>query len=613
MLREELAQKVQSALDRLIVTGDLPEACRVPFEILDTKNPEHGDYACNLALIAAKPAGMNPRQIGERLQKGLEGDEAFAAVDLAGPGFLNLRLKPEVVSKYVQQILDLGETLPSAVPQGGAALAPKRLEVEYVSVNPNGPITVGSGRGAAFGDTLSNILTAAGNQVDREFYINDGVNSEQMRQFAESVKHYVREAAGQPSTFPEKGYKGEYVSDVAARVLETHGRSSAEQPTSWFQQVSQELMIERQREGLSLFGVNFDIWFSEQSLHDQGKVQAALDLLEKSGGAYRAAKAADAEEDPEDEMAAEQSAFPQDGQQGALWLRSSEMGDDKDRVLVRADGRPTYISADVAYLKEKFDRGYDKCFMVLGPDHHGYIGRMYAVCKALGREPVKDFEIIIFQIVRFVKDGKPAPMRKRDGNIYELKDLIEELGQAVAPQASREEQLRIGADVSRFFYLMRSHDTHMDFDIDLATKQSDENPVFYVQYAHARICGVLRKAEEAGIALLRSHGVAEETNSSLLTHPRELTLIKKILDLPEEVQRAARDYGVHRIATYAIELARTFHHFYDVCRVIQPEEPELSRARLALVKAAQIGLKSALNLLGVSAPEKMERFEAEAS
>lgn len=604
MLRQELALKVTHALDQLISSGQLPDACRVAFEILDTKSPDHGDFSCNLALIASKPAGMNPRQIAEKLQGGLSSDEAFSAVEVAGPGFLNFRLKPEAISKFVPQILELGEALPSALSPKSGGTKP-RIEVEFVSVNPNGPITVGSGRGAAFGDTLCRILEAAGNDVTREYYINDGVNSEQMRLFAESVQHYVREAAGHTSAMPEKGYKGEYVSDVARSVSSLHGSASVDQPPSWFQTVSQELMIERQRTDLHTFGVDFDIWFSEQKgLHESGKVQEALKALEKTGHTYWAAKPADAEEDPEDEQAKEESAFPQDETKEALWLRSSEMGDDKDRVLIRADGRPTYITADIAYTKDKFDRGYDKCYLVLGPDHHGYINRMYAVCKALGKEPPKDFEIIIFQIVRFVKDGKPAPMRKRDGNIYELRDLVKELGESVAPSASKEEQERIGADVARFFYLMRSHETHMDFDIDLATKQSDENPVFYVQYAHARICGVLRKAGEAGLSAQRS-----ALRTSLLEHPKEMALIKKILDLPEDVQRSAKDQGVHRIANYAVDLARTFHHFYDACRVIQPEQPELSAARLALAQAAQIALKSALNLLGVSAPERMERAD----
>jgi len=621
LLRQELARKVADSLDRLIANGDLPEAARVPFEILDTKNPEHGDYSCNVALIAAKPASLAPRIVGEKFQKDLQNDDDFAAVDLAGPGFLNFKLKPEAVNKYVATILELGENLPSALTLNAQRSTLPKVEVEFVSVNPNGPITVGSGRGAAFGDTLARVLQAAGNDVTREYYINDGVNSEQMRLFAESVKHHVAQAAGKESTMPENGYKGDYVSDVAVEVSKQYGVIAADRDTSWYQSVSEQLMIERQRTDLHNFGVDFDIWFSEQKdLHDKNKVKEALEWLEGHGHAYWAAKPADAEEDPQDELAKEDSAFPQDETKEALWLRSTALGDDKDRVLMRADGRPTYISADVAYLKDKFDRGYDKCYLILGPDHHGYIGRMYAVCRALGKEPGKDFEIVIFQIVRFVKDGKHAPMRKRDGNIYELRDLIQELGQAVAPKASKEEQERTGADVARFFYLMRSHETHMDFDIDLATKQSDENPVFYVQYAHARICGVLRKAEEAGIGYsVLGIGKGKSTsdsntqnptpNTSLLVHERERILIKKILDLPEEVQRTAVDQGVHRIANYAIELARTFHHFYDVCRVIQPDQPELSQARLALVKAAQIGLKSALNLLGVSAPEKMERTE----
>ncbi|AIE85761.1 arginine--tRNA ligase [Fimbriimonas ginsengisoli] len=739
MLRDHLQELVRSAVDQLIAQGKLPEAVRgAPIEISDTKNPEHGDYACNLALVASKRAGMNPRAIGELLKEALlevhrQGADAsgvFEAIDIAGPGFLNFRLKPEVIAAYIPRVLaeaDIFAQRPTPNAQ--------RLNIEFVSVNPNGPITVGSGRGAAFGDTLSRIMQAVGHEVDREYYINDGVNSEQMRLFAESVKYYVRTALGLPGDFPEKGYRGEYVQDVGmglldfvlrqrgtrrmalaetiaqagwdparltyesfvrhldggpiegdspeekliARVVadakasdttpdtdtferlllleivapefveDSDGSQEAwegrltefvrshravhdlpeEQQTAlsvagtlvgeldpvdadlWdtlsFQKAAQELMIERQRGDLRIFGVNFQRWFSEQSLHDEGKVQSALEKLEKAGNSYRSPQPRDAEEvaaekdkyeDEEDENPTEEGS--------ALWIAShtNGFGDEKDRVLVRADGRPAYIAADVAYLENKLgERGYEKALLILGPDHHGYIGRMYAAYQALGY-PMKDgkperFEIIIFQIVRFVKDGKPAPMRKRDGNIYELRDLIEELGKAQAPDATLEEQRRIGADVARFFYLMRSHDTHMDFDIDLATKQSDENPVFYVQYAHARICSVLRKAEEAGFVL------GADMDPGQLTHPRELSLTKKILDLPFETQRASQDYGVHRIATYAIELAKTYHHFYDQCRVIQTGEPDLTRARLALCRAARQTLRSALELLGVSAPEKM--------
>lgn len=295
-----------------------------------------------------------------------------------------------------------------------------------------------------------------------------------------------------------------------------------------------------------------------------------------------------------------------------MWLRSTKFGDDMDRVLRRRDGRLTYIASDVAYHKDKFNRppNAEKLITILGPDHHGYIGRLHAVLAALLRDGVDTdennraafeeartkLEVLIFQIVRFVKDGKPAPMRKRDGNIYALIDLIDEIGANLAPDSDTDEQKEVGADVARFFYLMRSHDTHMDFDIDLATKQSDENPVFYVQYAHARICSVIDKA-----------GAITPGDGKLLTHPRELALIKKILDLPHEVSRSAADYGVHRLATYAVELARTYHHFYDACRVIQPDEPALTADRLLLCDAARIALSQVCGLLGVRAPRRLDR------
>lgn len=673
LLRDHLQNLIENAVSHLVATERLGEVARtVPVEITDTKNAEHGDYACNFAMVASKRVGMNPRQLGELLRETLleQSPEPFAAVEIAGPGFLNLKLKAKAISRYVPDILNRGADLAKSVTS-----APQRINVEFVSVNPNGPITVGSGRGAAFGDTLSRVLAAVGNHVDREYYINDGVNSEQMKLFAESVRAL---ALGNP--LPEKGYKGEYVADIADRLLnpDTHDllqiedslkdalasldhhlndadsvgfrserlaslrstfltardqlraeidardfsnvaaevaesmeisedsraalRDAVEKlSTEQVQKAVQEWMVERQRGDLAVFGVEFQRWFSEQSLHDANKVTEVMAKLEAAGNAYRATQPRDAGEVEADEEA---EANPKDGE--ALWVAShtNGFGDDKDRVLVRADGRPAYIAADVAYLDNKLgERAYDRSLLILGPDHHGYIGRMYAVYQALGYPMKGDkperFEIVIFQIVRFVKDGKPAPMRKRDGNIYELRDLVDELGKAQAPDATQEEQRRIGADVARFFYLMRSHDTHMDFDIDLATKQSDENPVFYAQYAHARICSVLRKAEEAGLL--------GDADTSLLVHPRELSLIKKIMDLPTEVQRSAKDYGVHRLTTYAVELARTYHHFYDACRVVQADEPALSRARATLCQAARQALRATFDLLGVSAPERMER------
>ncbi|HVL39031.1 MAG TPA: arginine--tRNA ligase, partial [Fimbriimonadaceae bacterium] len=725
--------------------------------------------------------------------EGAGGEGLIASVDIAGPGFLNFRLRPEAVAAYVAEVLRVRRGLANTQ---HSTLNPQKINVEFVSVNPNGPITVGSGRGAAFGDTLCRVLAAAGHQVHREYYINDGVNSEQMRLFAESVRAYVMSVAP-----PDKGYKGEYVQQVASRLaalalipgtvgdvpvydltedamslrqsildqlvrsakernaprirltravdsssiyldqellgsipfehadaivksflgygtyaevmagkdiavrlrtaegdiacLARHARwkegeaeivldfEKSEPGLPWFQSQSQQLMLERQRSDLAAFGVAFDTWFSEQSLHDSGAVQRQLDELKAKGVAdekperrvLKLAKKGVIEEVEIQEQPVEDDEGgtsvpdvvssgvpPEAGQprdeaanlgrdgQATLWLRSTKFGDDMDRVLRRKDGRLTYIASDVAYHRDKLTdesgtRGtgeVDKMITILGPDHHGYIGRLTAVvaallesepprpsggeraggegltaleaklyrspeerdaCLAALEEAKRRLEVVIFQIVRFMKDGKPAPMRKRDGNIYELRDLIDELGAAQAPDAPKEEQQRIGRDVARFFYLMRSHDTHMDFDIDLATKQSDENPVFYVQYAHARISSVLRKAEEAGFR----HG---DQDLGLLNHPREQALIKKILDLPYEVERCAADYGVHRLTTYAVDLARTFHHFYDACRVIQPDQSELTQARLALCKAAQIALQTTLeDLLGVSAPERMERTD----
>ena len=599
MLRDTLKQLVESSIDSLIASGKLSPDARVPVEITDTKNPEHGDFACNFALVATKKAGVPPRQIGEMLAADLlasarDDGAPIQNVEIAGPGFLNFRLKPEAISAYVERVIQLGVQLPNAAAASFKGQALPRLNVEFVSVNPNGPITVGSARGAVFGDVLSRVFAASGYSIDREYYINDGVNSKQMRLFAESVQSYALGVA-----LPENGYQGEYVKGVAEDVIRLSEELDAkEQPLSWWQSKSQELMIERQRQDLATFEVDFDLWFSEQSMHDSGLVSSSLEKLTVNGSAdadcYRSEVIRDGKVERIEQKPEEC---------GPLWLRATKFGDDKDRVLLRSDGRPAYIAGDVAYMESKLGlRGYDKAIIILGPDHHGYIPRMKAVCQALGY-PLERFEIIIFQIVRFVKDGKPAPMRKRDGNIYELRDLIDEIGANSAPTATKTEQQRIGKDVARFFYLMRSHDTHMDFDIDLATKQNDENPVFYVQYAHARISSVISKAAESGFV----RDADSSSHNRLLHHPTELALIKKILDLPVEVARCSKDFGVHRLTTYAVELARTYHHFYDACRVVQPDEPELTYARLNLCHAARTGLQATLALLGVSAPERMDR------
>lgn len=639
LVRARLSEKISSALNDLLTAGELPSADYPAVEIIETRGPEHGDFSTNFAMASAKAAGMAPRAIAEKLAERLSKDEAIEKAEVAGPGFLNLFLRSDWTARQLDAVCasegrsvlnDADHYAHRSVEQ------PEGINVEFVSVNPNGPITIGSGRGAAYGSTLCNVLQAAGTQVHREYYINDGVNSEQMRQFAASVQAL---AAGQP--VPEKGYKGDYVQAVADTIKSSGVK---EDSIAWFQEESQRLMLAKQHEDLEDFATTFDTWFSEQSLHDTNQVEADIQKLIDKGladeephrtkitfGKGGEIKEVVREDQPQDEDDAA-------GTGKTLWLRSTKLGDDMDRVLRRKDGRLTYISSDISYHRDKLNRpeGADKMITILGPDHHGYIGRLQAVVAANIMQPTasaegdlteeesliwdtpaekaacqtalaqakKTLEVQIFQLVRFLKDGKPAPMRKRDGNIYALIDLVNEIGEKVKPNGTVEEKQTAGKDVARFFYLMRHHDTTFDFDLDLAEKQSDENPVFYVQYAHARICSVIEKAATEGLK------AGDTWKPELLQHPREKALMLKILDLPHEIERCAEDYGVNRLTTYAIELARTYHHFYDACRVILPEDVETSHARLALCSAARTALQSVLEILGVSAPQRMERSEA---
>lgn len=635
MIREQLAEKIQLVVQTLVESGTFPSAPTAEIEIAEPKQADHGDFTCNFAMVASKALGKPPREIANSISNLLSADPWFEKVEVAGPGFINLTLQPEFVSAFVENVVKN--------PQGFFKLTPatpKKINIEFVSVNPNGPITIGSGRGAAYGSTLCNVLETAGNQIHREYYVNDGTSSEQMRLFAESVKAILND---QP--VPDNGYRGDYVFDVA-NTLRDQGMSG---DLAEIKIASEKLMIERQREAMELMGVKYDTWFHEQSLHNSGEVEEDVDALIAKGAAdtkpvrntLKLARGGVVEDVLRE---AQTGAVDDEGQRiegegsstETLWLRSTKFGDDMDRVLRRQDGRFTYIASDVAYHKNKFSRpeNADLLITILGPDHHGYIGRLTAVvaammapdkpveapdspelsdieakifaskaerdsCNSALKEAQKKLTVQIYQLVRFLKDGKPAPMRKRDGNIYALIDLINEIGEKSNPNGTTEEKQRIGKDVTRFFYLMRHHDTTFDFDLDLAEKQSDDNPVFYVQYAHARICSVLTKAREAGIN--------EDGDTALLTHPKEKELILAICDLPNEIQRSAEDYAVNRLANYSIELARKYHAFYDQCRVVDEGNPQLSAARAKLCRAAQITLQATLNLLGVSAPERMER------
>ncbi|MBX3096488.1 MAG: arginine--tRNA ligase [Fimbriimonadaceae bacterium] len=632
---------LSQSVDGLITQGLLPPG-DYPIPVVESpKQAEHGDFAVTFALASAKVAGMNPRQVGELLATALQATDTFESVEVAGPGFVNLRVKPNKFEGSLAEVLNSTDKRILEKPGHFARPAqphPHRINVEFVSVNPNGPITIGSGRGAAYGSALCNLLEASGHTVHREYYINDGVNSEQMRQFALSVR-----ALKLGTEFPEKGYRGDYVQAVAD-VLDT----AEDHPTEWWQSEAQATMLERQRRDLEAFGVVFDTWFSEQSLHDAGIVAECLNELIAKGaaddeprrtvlkmGKKGAIEEVVREDQPQDEDDAE-------GSERTVWLRSTKFGDDMDRVLRRRDGRLTYIASDVAYHRDKFNRpsSADRLITVLGPDHHGYINRLRAVvaamrmspsepngvpafgeaaelfrdqaeqasCEAATRQAEKELLVQIFQLVRFLKDGKPAPMRKRDGNIFALSDLVDEIGQRLHPDADRKTQQQAGRDVARFFYLMRHHDTTFDFDLDLAAKQSDENPVFYVQYAHARICQLIDRAktEIPGVipdVTAADLGIREVSLTEL--HERERSLLIKVFELREEVARAAEDLAVNRIATYAIELARAYHGFYDQCRVIDAAQPDVSKKRLAIVLATQTALRAALDLLGVSAPERM--------
>ncbi|MCE2937830.1 MAG: arginine--tRNA ligase [Fimbriimonadaceae bacterium] len=644
MIRSLINRSLQGHLQALIQADQLPDAAYPPIQCEAPKQPDHGDLAVPFALGAARFAGMNPRALAELLVERLRQDPLIASVEIAGPGFVNLRLSPTAYQQALNAVLNSAghSVLRDAAHFGRPSCErPERINVEFVSVNPNGPITIGSGRGAAYGSALCNVLQAAGHTVHREYYINDGVNSEQMRQFALSVR-----ALKLGTEFPEKGYKGDYVQAVADQI-----EPQGDPDVIWWQQEAQALMLQRQRRDLETFGVAFDTWFSEQTLHDSGRVQACIDELEAKGIADRqpvrrslklGKKGVIEDVIVEDQPVDEDDAA---GSEPTVWLRSTKLGDDKDRVLRRKDGRLTYIAGDVAYHDDKFNRppNTDRLITVLGPDHHGFIGRLNAVVAAMQMPPVaasaegeplseidakryvspaerdacqaaaKDAEskllVQIYQLVRFMKDGQPAPMRKRDGNIYAISDLIEEIGAQAAPQADREEQVRIGRDVARFFYLMRHHDTTFDFDLDLAARQSDENPVFYVQYAHARIEQVLRRAREEASSLYPDSNAVNGglTAAARDLHEREKQLLLQVCALPDEVALAAEDGAVNRLTNYAMELARAYHGFYDTCRVIDTDAPEVSQQRLALCVAARTALQGVLELLGVSAPLRMDR------
>jgi len=568
MIKEQLAAIITQALEAAKADGDLALES-VPAVTLEMpKQKAHGDWATGVALGLARTLGMPPRDVAARIVSHLPiGDDALiAAAEIAGPGFINLRLRPDWLGDILKRIEAQGEQYGRAEAGTG-----QRIVVEFVSTNPNGPITVAGGRNAAIGDTLCSLLSAAGNEVSREYYINDALNSVQMNNFGRSVFLRYQELLGRPGEEWEEMYRGDYVLDVAREVLAKHGEEFVNadiddpQTTRTFRDLSEAGMIAQQKADLEAFGVTFDTWFSEATLHADGRVARAIEQVTERGYTYE--------------------------KDGALWFKSTAFGDDKDRVLVRSDGTPTYMTGDLAYSKDKLDRGFDRIINVWGADHAGYVARTKASLAALGYDPAR-LDVLLYQLVSIVKNGEVVMASKRKGNILELKaDLIDE----------------IGKDAARFFFLMRSPYSALEIDVDLARKTEKDNPVYYVQYAHARIVQAIDKAhEEKGVSV---PGLGE-ADLSLLTEDAETDLIKKLSELPNEVVLAAAESAPQRIVQYARDLAAVFHSFYDsgnrtpALRVVC-DDAETMKARLVLVHATQTVLRNVLGLLGLSAPERM--------
>jgi arginyl-tRNA synthetase len=531
--------------DRGLDTSVLPAKLTVE----RPRNPEHGDYATNVALQVAKKAGANPRDFAGWLAEALAADAAIADADVAGPGFLNIRLAAAAQGEIVARVLAAGASFGN-----GSSMAGKKVNLEFVSANPTGPVHLGGTRWAAVGDALGRILTAHGAEVTREYYFND--HGAQIARFSRSL---IAAAKGEPA--PENGYAGEYIAEIAEQVLAKEPEALALAPEAQeetFRSIGTQLMFDRIKANLHEFGVDFDVYFHENSLFESGSVEKSVEYLKSSGSLY--------EED------------------GAWWLRSTEYGDDKDRVVIKSDGNAAYIAGDIAYFQNKRQRGFDLCIYMLGADHHGYIGRLKAAAAAFGDDPAT-VEVLIGQMVNLVRDGVAVKMSKRAGTVITLDDLVD----------------AIGVDASRYVMVRSSVDSSIDIDLALWASASNENPVYYVQYAHARLASLARNAAELGIS-------AEQPDLSLLTHEQEGELIRTIGEYPRVVASAAELREPHRIARYLEELAGAYHRFYGACRVLPQgdEEPgPVNTARLALGNATRQVLANGLELLGVSAPERM--------
>ena len=583
-MKDQIAALFAQALDALAdadADAALPRSRELRIGVERTRDPAHGDFACNLAMVLAKPAGMKPRDLAARLVAALPASKLVAKVEVAGPGFINVHLAKGAQQGLVAQILDAGPRF------GRAAASSEKVLIEFVSANPTGPMHVGHGRNAAYGDALANLLDAAGCTVTREYYINDAGRQADILGISLWLRYL--ELHGEPVVFPVNAYPGDYVRESAARLDAAHGArfvrpwrdahagAPADEPAGGDKDAHADALIDNMkrllgadyaqlrrfgldeqladiRATLDAFGVRFDRYQSEQALLDAGAIEHGIAALRAKGFVYE--------------------------KEGATWLATERLGDEKDRVLVRADGAHTYFAADVAYHVAKIERGYDRLIVVWGADHHGYIARVRAAIEALAGRGT-DFEVALIQFVTLAS-GK---MGKRSGNFVTLKDLIAEAGR----------------DATRYFYLNRSNDQHLEFDVELARSQSNDNPVFYVQYAHARICSVFRQLTEKKLAWDERNG---RTHLALLTAEHEVALLRELARWPEVVALAARERAPHHLPHYLRELANGLHTYYNTHQFIV-EDPALRDARLALVAATRIVIGNGLALLGVTALESM--------
>ena len=557
-IQDDLATALLRSLAAAISAGSLPSGLVLPDSITleRPKNRDHGDYATSVALALAKSAGLNPRDVAQIIISQLESDSfikaSVSALDIAGPGFINITLDRASQAQVITQILKQGAKFGH-----GEALKGVSVNLEFISANPTGPLHLGHTRWAAVGDALGRVLSAAGAKVSREFYINDRGN--QMELFGASLR-----AAALGQTVPEDGYHGEYIGDIAQEIKKADPdllKLDESASISAFRDEGYALQLKDQQRVLDTFGTHFDTWFSELSLYENNFFSHCQDALKAQGHVYE--------------------------QEGAIWLRTTDFGDDKDRVMIKSDGTFAYFASDTAYYISKRERGFDICIYMLGADHHGYVNRLKAIAACAGDNPEYNIEILIGQMVKIIENGEELKLSKRAGTIITLEELVE----------------KVGVDAARYTLIRYPTDTPMVMDVDLLRSRTNENPVYYVQYAHARICAVLRNAEELGIAYGQEH-----VHPELLTHERERELIGALAEFPRIVAGAAELREPHRVARYIEEIAGVYHRFYADCRVLplgDEKAGELSAARATLCKATAQVIANSLALLGVSAPERM--------